>query len=260
MKKKNTLFICSSLIMLAFTIFTSGCKEQSPEPTVTTAPIKDITEESAISGGSISDEGSSTVYKKGVCWSTSPNPTTSDDKTEDGTNTGDFTSAITGLINGTTYYVRAYAKNSDATGYGNELSFVASPPILTPPCNPAQNSIRYHLENHTYSVAFAGTGGLTYGSYGITASNLSDLHIEFSHEPVSGKYLTMGGGGFIEYQQCSVSGTFGGTFSYHYIADEGDTVYVTKNGPGQYSITFCDLHFNGSNGDSFDSDGNLTTN
>lgn len=257
MKKKNNLLFCSLLIVLTFIIFISGCKQKNSEPTVITTPIKDITEESAISGGSISDEGSSVVYKKGVCWSTSPNPTTSDDKTEDGTNTGDFTSAITGLTNGTTYYVRAYAKNSDATGYGNELSFVASPPILTPPCSPAQNSIRFHSANHTYSIAFAGTGGLTYGSYGLTASNASDLHIEFSHVPVSGKFLTMGGGGFIEYQECSVSGTFGG---YHYIAQEGDTVYVTKNGTGLYSITFCDLHFNGSNGDSFDSDGNLTTN
>ena len=39
-----------------------------------------------------------TVTARGVCWSTSANPTTADSNTTDGTRTGVFTSNITGLI------------------------------------------------------------------------------------------------------------------------------------------------------------------
>jgi formylglycine-generating enzyme required for sulfatase activity len=44
-------------------------------------------------------------------------------KTSNGTGTETFTSTITGLSPGTTYYVRGYASNSSGTGYGEELSF-----------------------------------------------------------------------------------------------------------------------------------------
>ncbi len=260
MKKKSILLICSTVITGMFLVLTNGCKEQAAAPSVTTAAITDITEIGAISGGSISDEGSSVVYQKGVCWSTGPEPTIADNITDEGDDNSSFTSEITGLNNTTTYYVRAYAKNSDATGYGNQLSFVATPATVTPPCSPAQNYIRYHLENHTYGFVYAGTSGLLYGDYGLVASgSFSDLSIEFTQAPISGKYITHADLQMAGAKTCNVSGTFGGTFSYHYVATEGDTVYVTKNGPDLYSITFCDLHFNGTNGDTFDSDGNLTT-
>ncbi len=69
---------------------------------------------------------------RGVCWSTSESPTTADSKTTDGTGTGEFTSSITGLTAGTTYYVRAYATNAVGTSYGSQVSFTAdSAPTVT---------------------------------------------------------------------------------------------------------------------------------
>ncbi len=59
---------------------------------------------------------------RGACWSTSPNPTTSDGHTTDGSGTGGFTSNITGLTPGTPYHVRAYATNSVGTSYGSDLT------------------------------------------------------------------------------------------------------------------------------------------
>ena len=90
---------------------------------LSTATVTNITTNSATSGGNITDDGSSPITARGICWSASPNPTISDSKTSDGSGTGSFISQITGLTENTTYYVRAYATNEIGTGYGNEISF-----------------------------------------------------------------------------------------------------------------------------------------
>ena len=95
-----------------------------PEATATTAAVSSITITTATSGGNIIADGGATVTARGVCWSTSTNPTTElSTKTSDGTGTGVFISSITGLTLGNTYYVRAYATNSMGTAYGNQVSF-----------------------------------------------------------------------------------------------------------------------------------------
>ena len=53
--------------------------------------------------------GGTPVTSRGVCWSTTPNPTVSNGHTFDGDGTGGYTSGIAGLAPGTTYYIRAYA-------------------------------------------------------------------------------------------------------------------------------------------------------
>jgi len=101
---------------------------------LTTAEISEITQETALSGGNITKEGGSPVVARGVCWSTSENPTIADNKTTDGTGSGSFVSMITNLLASTRYYVRAYATNSSGTVYGNQLSFTTSevvPPSIT---------------------------------------------------------------------------------------------------------------------------------
>lgn len=96
-------------------------------PEVTTAEVSAITHTSAQCGGTISSDGGATVTARGVCWCTGQTPTVSDDKTTDGTGAGSFTSNITGLTEGTTYYVRAYATNSVGTSYGSAMSFTSIP-------------------------------------------------------------------------------------------------------------------------------------
>jgi uncharacterized protein (TIGR02145 family) len=95
-------------------------------PTITTTAITSVTTTTATSGGSITGNGGATVTVSGVCWSTSVNPVATGSHTTDGTATGTFTSSITGLIENTTYYVKAYATNSAGTSYGNELSFTTN--------------------------------------------------------------------------------------------------------------------------------------
>jgi len=94
-------------------------------PTITTTTPTDITSNSAISGGHVTSDGNSTVTDRGVCWNTTGNPTLSNSigQTSDGSGMGNFTSDITGLDEGTTYYVVAYATNSEGTSYGEVFSF-----------------------------------------------------------------------------------------------------------------------------------------
>jgi uncharacterized protein (TIGR02145 family) len=103
-------------------------------PTVNTSPVTIITQDSATSGGIITSSGNATIIARGVCWSTSPNPTIANNLTMDGSGMRSFISSITGLLLNTTYYVRAYATNSAGTAYGNEVSFTThliEIPIMT---------------------------------------------------------------------------------------------------------------------------------
>ncbi len=95
-------------------------------PTLTTSSVVSITQTTAISGGNISSDGGMIILERGICWSTYPNPTIDDNKTSDGTGTGEFTSTLTNLSPGTTYYLRAYATNNVGTAYGMEVTFTTS--------------------------------------------------------------------------------------------------------------------------------------
>ena len=126
MTTKKFWYYAFALVGATFMLFSSCEKDDDDQqsiPILSTTEITEITQTTATSGGNITDEGGATVTARGVCWSTSQNPTISDSKTEDGTGTGNFTSSISGLEPNTTYYVRAYATNSEGTGYGSELSF-----------------------------------------------------------------------------------------------------------------------------------------
>lgn len=101
--------------------FTTGVRTL---PTLTTTAISNINTTWASSGGNISSLGSSAVTAKGVCWSTSPNPTLANStKVQSGNVTGSFSTNIDPLTSNNTYYVRAYATNGSGTAYGNEISF-----------------------------------------------------------------------------------------------------------------------------------------
>ena len=102
----------------------TGVLRQAPViPTVTTNTINSVSSKSAAGGGNVTSDGGSSVAARGLCWSTTANPTVLDSKTTDGSGIGAFTSNITGLIPGTIYHVRAYATNPVGTAYGNDITF-----------------------------------------------------------------------------------------------------------------------------------------
>ncbi len=156
----------------------------SGRPVVSTTSISGITESSAASGGEVTSDGGATVTVSGVCWSTLENPSlaSNDGFTTDGTGTGTFTSAISGLDCNTTYFVRAYATNSAGTEYGNQVEFT------TNSCPQGDNPtvVTALIANITPTSAegggeVTGDGGATVMDRGVCWSespnpSISDLH------------------------------------------------------------------------------------
>ncbi|MDD3892495.1 MAG: fibrobacter succinogenes major paralogous domain-containing protein [Bacteroidales bacterium] len=134
--RNKTFFLIPLLLIGLIFVFANSCKKDDDNAGILALSTKDvtgITQTAAISGGAITSDGGATVTARGVCWSTDPVPTISDNKTADGTGEGSFVSNISELSPETTYYVRAYATNSIGTGYGSVISFTTqdnSPPKL----------------------------------------------------------------------------------------------------------------------------------
>jgi uncharacterized protein (TIGR02145 family) len=123
--------------------------------TISTTAIGSNTGTSALSGGNITNGGGSLITQRGVCWSTSPNPTTANNITINGSGTGSFSSNLTGLTANATYYVRAYAINSAGTAYGNQVSFTAGSGGSGIVSNPGP-SVTYN--GYTYPTIILGNG------------------------------------------------------------------------------------------------------
>jgi len=96
-------------------------------PEVSTLEVSNITQTAASSGGSVNYDGGAPVTARGVCWSTSSNPTITDNHTTNGNGIGSFLSNLTGLNQNILYYVRAYATNNIGTAYGNQVMFTSLP-------------------------------------------------------------------------------------------------------------------------------------
>ncbi|MBP5723460.1 MAG: hypothetical protein J6X18_07820, partial [Bacteroidales bacterium] len=112
-----------------------GCQKDPLVDTteITTKQVTSITGRSAVSGGEITSDGTPTISKRGVCWSTSPEPTMNDyTVTHHNGGLGKFSVTMDGLSENTTYYVRAFAWNSTGAIYGEEYSFTTPyKPILS---------------------------------------------------------------------------------------------------------------------------------
>ncbi|MBO7628666.1 MAG: fibrobacter succinogenes major paralogous domain-containing protein, partial [Bacteroidales bacterium] len=92
-------------------------------PSLITTALTDLSATTAICGGIVSDDGGAVITTRGLCWSTTANPTSSDNHVTVEGGVGSFTAQMSGLEPYTTYHVRAYATNSAGTAYGNELTF-----------------------------------------------------------------------------------------------------------------------------------------
>ncbi len=93
-------------------------------PTVISGSVSSITATTASCDGTVIADGGATVTECGICWGVNTNPTIAGNHTAiSNPAVGTFTVNISGLTSGTTYFVRAYATNSEGTAYGEDVSF-----------------------------------------------------------------------------------------------------------------------------------------
>lgn len=170
---------------------------EGPEPPyVSTDSVTNITTHTAICWGSINYNGRSSIIERGICWGPAHQPTIANNHVPVEPGSGTFAATIEGLAKGTSYYVRAYARNGVGISYGDELVFTTStgaPTVLTSVItNVTASSISCWCEvtsDNGHSVTSRGvcystisnpptllddciTNGSGTGDYSVTISNL----------------------------------------------------------------------------------------
>ena len=118
-------YISKLLALFAIGMMATACSNDISEVnlplTVTTPAVTSVSGNSAIV--TLTATGSHITHR-GVCYSTSPNPTFDDDKVL-GTSK-DMVLTIGGLSKSTTYYVRGFAKTNTDVKYSEEVSFTTT--------------------------------------------------------------------------------------------------------------------------------------
>jgi uncharacterized protein (TIGR02145 family) len=112
-------------------------------PTLTTIVVDNsISSNSVTSGGNITNDTCTSIIEYGVCWAKTKDPTINNDKTSNCSGTANnYRCIISDLIPCTTYYVKAYATNSDSTVYGKEVFFTTKGALPTLTTIVVDNSI-----------------------------------------------------------------------------------------------------------------------
>jgi hypothetical protein len=167
-------------------------------PTVTTDSGTVVSGGSSVISANIISIGGSTVTTRGVCWSINPNPTIAlaTKTTQTGSfGTGVFTATTSGMLDNTTYYVRAYATNSAGTGYGGEITVTSNPYVITLGVKaPVGSSGMTLLQNGSDDDSFS------FNRPGITSPRTMQFSIPFYgisyNQPffASNTYITFGSG------------------------------------------------------------------
>jgi hypothetical protein len=193
-------------------------------PVVTTStPASSISTTSAIVGGNVTDEGITQVTARGIVYGTTAGSSTYTVTT--GSGAGTFSTTLTGLTAGTTYFVRSFATNMQGTAYGAEINFITlSTPIISATASPTSINTNSVISGGTIT----GNGGssiLTSGLvWGISANPTIALSTKTTDGTTSGTFTS------------SITGLTAGT-TYHVRAYATNSI-GTSYGP---DITFATL-------------------
>ena len=181
MKVKLYLFATAVMLTAVF----SGCKDDPIPPTVVTKPASGIAEGTATLNAEITNQGSDAVTSCGFYYNTSADMSYPEvvDANLDGSR---FSSVISSLEPGKTYYYMAYAKSSAGMAEGEVLSFVTQavkPTVETRPVSEVTTS------GATLNAAIPSNGGseiTACGFYYSTSENMSNkATAEFTGTPDS---------------------------------------------------------------------------
>ncbi len=204
--------------------------------TLSTTAVTELTPTSATTGGDVAADGGSAVTARGVVWAKTPNPTTSvTTKTVNGAGTGAFASAITELVPGTTYFVRAYATNGVSTAYGQEISFTTvTVPLAAEPTTQAKLTAS-QVTSTSLQLNLAGGDGkkhLIVARRGSAVDAVPTDATTYTADAEFGKGTVLGVGNFVVYNGTGDNVTITGlraNATYHFSVfafNDNDTPYA----------------------------------
>ena len=231
-------------------------------PSVTTnGYVFPITQTTAQAFGFVDSMGNGWVSERGICWSTSHNPTTSGSHANNGQGTGSFGVEITGLTPNTTYYIRAYAINEAGTAYGDEVSFTTLSNIINysitvipiPTAGGTVTGGGIYQQGQSCTISATANTGYTFvgwtendivvstnANYTFTVNSDRTLVAYFSAQapntytisvsssPTNGGTVT-GGGTYQQGQSCTVSATAATGYTFTNWTENGSVVSTNAN-------------------------------
>lgn len=164
------------------------------EPTVAISGVTGIGETEATVNASISDDGGREVTERGICWSSTSSTPTLDDEYQKVEGTGNsFSLKLTSLVKGQKYYVRAYAKNVNGTGYSPASEFTTALTKAPEVVNMEMTAV--HDDHSTAQAVISDKGGLP----------ITEKGFVYSTTVVS---PTVGAAGVVKVASSSTSDTF----------------------------------------------------
>lgn len=173
-------------------------QDTTSPPSVTTDALNNLSTNSAELAGTLGSAGTSPVTRRGFVWGTDSHsapgsvaPESSGYTTvwdDDDFALGSFSTNISSLTAGTTYYYRAFALSADGTTYGNEQSFqvLEQPDLISPVADSHSNGFDVDLNIHsavqagTLQLILTGDQTIT-----LTLDNLSTGLHSFSIDPAN---------------------------------------------------------------------------
>ncbi len=203
--------------MLPGIMICHSCTKDERQMLVKTGTVTNILTTTAYVSGEILDLGEG-VSQYGHCWSTSPNTSTDDTKSTLGTppGTGGFTSELTGLQDGTIYFVKAYCSRGGEIVYGSEINF-ATASVDLPELTTAE------VTGITKTAAVSGGNITNQGGTQVTAKGVC---WSTATDPTIGGNLTSNGSGTASFVSNISSLTAGTTyFIRSYATNAGGTAY-----------------------------------
>jgi hypothetical protein len=147
--------VCDSVNESAWSVpvsFTTESAVVIQEPTVETSAATNITPTSATLNAIITDPGNQTIIARGFQWKLSTDDTYTDIA---GFATGNtFSTTLTTLTPNTDYTFRAYVSTTNATQYGEPMTFTTLPEDTPEPCDVPTGLHTTNIENEAISIAW----------------------------------------------------------------------------------------------------------
>lgn len=169
-------------------------------PIAATNQVSAITTQSASFEGSVDVGCGNPITQRGFVLADHAMPTLADVILPDAVaGSGTFTLSASGLLEGITYYVRAFATNTEGTTYGNELSFTT---LITP------SFLNIAMEESTDKVNWNLVGGSLASGFNLTLNPNATYHYLNFNQAGTASNITLAQPGYFGFTVASYPAGF----------------------------------------------------